>query len=336
MKSSTNKDEQTAFPVVVSKKILYDKGSEWATVWFEEFENIIHMLPESLFKKEMVSVLDKGEDYSPTFRCQEDIMKEYKITDVTHAEVLAHALTKQTAQEILDMDAVRSQAHATLSNQFASCAKAMVSADPVYRLNDELAQSSPVVTLQCMKRILITEREGKGSVRKLMTKTQALSDILTITRTDSGPDKEGLVDFRDRAERRRKGLKQNHGTEIIGFIFADEEEWTLFWVSRLGPQYAQLQRDIENKLIAAPKTLDEAVIMAKDRVEVTKKAHETVESVSVFATVPNYKPVKHPATKSWATAKKNTTERETQPSVDVSTTQIEILTESKALTIIAI
>ena len=94
MKSSTNKDEQMAFPVVVSKKILYDKGSEWATVWLEEFENIIHMLPESLFKKEMVSVLDKGEDYSPTFRCQEDIMKEYEITDATHAEVLALALTK--------------------------------------------------------------------------------------------------------------------------------------------------------------------------------------------------------------------------------------------------
>ncbi len=81
------------------------------------------------------------------------------------------------------MDAVRSQAHATLSNQLERCAKAVVSADPVYRLNDELAQSSPVVTLQCMKRILITEREGKGTVRKLMTKTQALSDILTITRT---------------------------------------------------------------------------------------------------------------------------------------------------------
>ena len=28
---------------------------------------IIHMLPESLFKKEMVSVLDEGKDYSPTF-----------------------------------------------------------------------------------------------------------------------------------------------------------------------------------------------------------------------------------------------------------------------------
>ena len=93
MKASTNSDEQMAFPVVVSKKILYDKGSEWATVWFEDFANIIHMLPESLFKKEMVSVLDEGKDYSPTFMCQEDVMKEYGITDATHAEVLALALT---------------------------------------------------------------------------------------------------------------------------------------------------------------------------------------------------------------------------------------------------
>ena len=325
MHASTNSDRKTVFPVVVSKKILYDKGSEWATVWFEDFTKIIRMLPESLFKKEMVAVLDEGQDYSPRFMSQADVMKKYKLTDATHAEALALALTKETAQEILGMDAVKSQAHAVLSNQLERCAKAMVSADPVYRLNDELARSEPAVTVECMKRILITEREGKGSVRKLMTKSQAISDILTITRVTSGPDREGMVDFRDRAERRRKGLKQNYGLEIIGSIFADEEEWTLFWVFRLGAQYAQLQRDIENKIVAAPMTLDEAVIMAKDRVEITNKAHETVESVSVFAAVPNYKPVKHLATKGWSTAKKSTTEREAQPSTDASTTQIEIL-----------
>ena len=71
MNASTNSDEKMVFPVVVSKKILYDKGSEWATVWFEDFTKIIRMLPESLFKKEMVSVLDEGKvPGRPLWRCQ--------------------------------------------------------------------------------------------------------------------------------------------------------------------------------------------------------------------------------------------------------------------------
>ena len=305
MNSSTNQESKMVSTAVVSRKILFDKGSEWTTVWFEDFAKIIRMLPESLFKKEMVSVLDDNKNYKPTFMSQVDVMSQYQLTEPEHGKALALALSKETALEIIGMQAVTSQAHAVLSDQLDRCAKSVVSADPEYRRNDELANSDPVVTIRCLKRILITEREGKGSVRKLMTKAQAISDILSMKRAENLPDKEGLVDFRDRAERRRKGLKQNYGLEIIGNMFVDEAEWTLFWVFRLGAQYVQLQRDIENKIVTAPTTLDEAVIMAKDRVEITKKTHETVEPVSVFATTLSDKPVKHLATKSWNSARKS-------------------------------
>ena len=326
MNSSTNQERKMVSPVVVSKKILFDKGSEWATVWFEDFAKIIRMLPETLFKKEMVSVLDDNKNYKPTFMSQVDVMSQYQLTEPEHGKALALALSKETALEIIGMQAVTSQAHAVLSDQLDRCAKSVVSADPEYRRNDELANSDPVVTIRCLKRILITEREGKGSVRKLMTKAQAISDILSMKRAENLPDKEGLVDFRDRAERRRKGLKQNYGLEIIGNMFVDEAEWTLFWVFRLGAQYVQLQRDIENKIVTAPTTLDEAVIMAKDRVEITKKTHETVEPVSVFATTLSDKPVKHLATKSWNSARKSLIAQErTQPSTGISNIQVDEL-----------
>jgi hypothetical protein len=59
----------------------------------------------------------------------------------------------------------------------------------------------------------------------------------------------------------------------------------LLYIFRLGPDYAPFQRDLENGIIPLPKTLHEAVVALKDRVEVSHKKHESVSPVSVFAAV---------------------------------------------------
>ena len=87
MKSSTNGDNKVAQPTVDFRKIPYDKGSEWTTEWFEDFAKYVRMLPEGLLKKQMVSVLDKGVNYTPKFRTLDAVMKEYNITDPEHGKV---------------------------------------------------------------------------------------------------------------------------------------------------------------------------------------------------------------------------------------------------------
>ncbi len=293
MESSTNTEKRYAVPTIQCTPISHDKGSEWTTVWFEKFAKSVRMLPESLFKKAMIEIVDNHAEYAPTFKTLQEVMHDYKIDDLENGKALSAALSKEISQEILGMKAVSSQCHATLVNTMAKCAKAMASADPEFKRNDECAKPNPVTTIIAMKRILITERDGKGTVRKLMTKSTSIADFLATHQLVS----EGLADFSERYVRKHKGLLQNYGLNVIGTIFADIPEYVLFWVFRLGPQYVQYQRDIENGIVQAPTTLEEAVTAAKDRVEVTKKAHETVAPVSVFAAITGDLPAKRGATR---------------------------------------
>ncbi len=301
MESSTNTEKRYAVPTIQSTPIYHDKGSEWTTVWFEKFAKLVRMLPESLFKKAMIEIVDNHAEYVPTFKTLQEVMHDYKIDDLENGKALSAALSKEISQEILGMKAVSSQCHATLVNTMAKCAKAMASADPEFKRNDECAKPNPVTTIIAMKRILITERDGKGTVRKLMTKSTSIADFLTTHQLVS----EGLADFSERYVRKHKGLLQNYGLNVIGTIFADTPEYVLFWVFRLGPQYVQYQRDIENGIVQAPITLEEAVTAAKDRVEVTKKAHETVAPVSVFAAITGELPAKYGATRKSPPSKRN-------------------------------
>ena len=86
----------------------------------------------------------------------------------------------------------------------------------------------------------------------------------------------------------------------------DEHEIVLFFIFRHDSKYVQLQRDIENKIVPVPLTLDEAVSMAKNRVEVTKKAHETVAPVSIFTTVARDIPATNIGTKTLGPSAKST------------------------------
>ena len=80
MNASTTDNNKFGQHTVSFRKIQYDKGSEWMTVWLEDFTKHIRMLPESLLKKQLVSVLDKGVNYTPEFRTLDEVMKEYNIT----------------------------------------------------------------------------------------------------------------------------------------------------------------------------------------------------------------------------------------------------------------
>ena len=297
MKSSTVGNDKSNEDEIVFRKLQTKIGPEETTLWFEELAKLFRRLPESLNKKQLCSILDKDKNYTPIFQDLATIMKERGINNEEHGKALEKAMAKQTSLETIDMPSARSRSHAIITHLLDTCAKGVASADPEFRKNDDLTNPDPVVTMRALKRILITEREGTGSAQKVAAKTAAINDLLTMRKNDNSSGNESLIDFREKLDRKVKVMKSSFGVDTIPDIFTTEPELVTFFVFRLDSKYAQLQRDIENKIIDAPLTLDAAVTMAKDRVEVTKKTHETVAPVSVFTTAAREHPTITRATK---------------------------------------
>jgi hypothetical protein len=282
MISSTNEKKQTSPQSLDVKSSDYGKGAEAATIFHELLKKCINRLPHSLFKSQLSSIVNTGKNYNPGFKTIEGIKIEYGISEQVHAEALYTALNKITAAEIAAMPSVIVQSHAALVETFGRESKGILGADFVYKQNDDSVSPNPTVTWAAFIRTHITEREGSGTLRKVLTKVNAIASVLSI----SPSAEDNLVEYEERLVRRINGLKENHGFDVMQTIFADESELALLFIFRLGADYAPFQRDMENGIIAIPKTLHEAVVALKDRVEVSSnKKHESVTPVSVFATM---------------------------------------------------
>jgi hypothetical protein len=246
MISSTNDKKQTSPQSLDVKSSDYGKGAEAATIFHELLKKCINRLPHSLFKSQMSSIVNTGKNYSPGFKTIEGIKIEYETTEQVHAEALYAALNKITAAEIAAMPSVIVQSHAALVETFGKESKGILGADFVYKQNDDSVSPNPTVTWAAFIRTHITEREGSGTLRKVLTKVNAITSVLSI----SPSAEDNLVEYEERLVRRINGLKENHGFDVMQSIFADEAELALLFIFRLGADYAPFQRDMENGIIA--------------------------------------------------------------------------------------
>jgi hypothetical protein len=249
MQSSTIGNDKSNEDEIAFRKLQLKIGPEETTVWFEELAKLFRRLPESLTKKQLCAVSDRDMNYTPTFQSRSTIMKERDLTNEEHGKALEKAMAKQTSLETINMPSARSRSHAIIMHLLDSCAKGVASADPEFRKNDELTNPDPVVTMRALKRILITEREGTGSAQKVAAKTAAINDLLTMQKNNTSSGNESLIDFREKLERKMKVIKNSFGVDTIPHIFTTEPELVTFFVFRLDSKYAQLQRDIENKIV---------------------------------------------------------------------------------------
>ena len=208
-----------------------------------------------------------------------EVKSEYTTSEQVRVDELYAALNKSTAAEIAAMPSVIIQCHAELVETFGSESKGILRADIRYKQNDDAVSPDPTITWAAFIRTHITEREGTGTLRKVLTKVNAIAAVLSI----SPSAEDNLVEYEERLVRRINGLKENHGFDAMKTIFKDESELALLYIFRLGPDYAPFQRDLENGIIPLPKTLHEAVVALKDRVEGSHKKTESVSNVSVFS-----------------------------------------------------
>ena len=281
MLTSTSSKGQPTPQSLDVKSSDYGKGAEAATIFHELLKKCVNRLPHSLFKNAISSIVNTGANYKPVFKTMAEVKMEYPTSEQVQADALYAALNKITAAEIAAMPSVVIQCHAALVETFGKESKGILRADIKYKLNDDSVSPDPTITWAAFMRTHITEREGTGTLRKVLTKVNAIASVLSI----SPSAEDNLVEYEERLVRRINGLKENHGFDVMGTIFKDESELALLYIFRLGQDYAPFQRDLENGIIPLPKTLQEAVVALKDRVEVSHKKHESVSPVSVFAAV---------------------------------------------------
>ena len=281
MSTSTSNKGQPSSQSLDVKSSDYGKGAEAATIFHELLKKCVNRLSHSLFKNAISSILNTGANYKPVFKTLAEVKIEYPTSEQVQVDALYAALNKITAAEIAAMPSVIIQCHAALVETFGSESKGILRADIRYKQNDDAVSPDPTITWAAFIRTHITEREGTGTLRKVLTKVNAIAAVLSI----SPSAEDNLVEYEERLVRRINGLKENHGFDAMKTIFKDESELALLYIFRLGPDYAPFQRDLENGIIPLPKTLHEAVVALKDRVEVSHKKHESVSPVSVFAAV---------------------------------------------------
>jgi hypothetical protein len=281
MSTSTSSKGQPVPQSLDVKSSDYAKGAEAATIYHELLKKCINRLSHSLFKSQMSSIVNTGANYKPAFKTIAEIKVQYDTSEQAHVDAMYAALSKITAADIAAMPSVITQCHAALVETFGKESKGVLRADIAYKRNDDAESPDPTITWAAFMRTHITEREGTGTLRKVLTKVNAIVAVLSI----SPSPEDNLVEYEERLIRRINGLKENHGFDVMKTIFNDESELALLYIFRLGPDYAPFQRDLENGIIPLPKTLHEAVVALKDRVEVSNKKHESVAPVSVFAAV---------------------------------------------------
>jgi hypothetical protein len=225
MNTSISDKKQTATQSLDVKSSDYGKGAEAATIFHELLKKCINRLPHSLFKNQISCVVNTGVNYKPAFKTIAEIKTEYSITEQVHADALYAALSKITAAEIATMPSVIIQSHTAIVETFGKESKGVLRAGIAYKQNDDAISPDPTITWLAFTRTHITEREGTGTLRKVLTKVNAIASVLSISPSTD----DNLVEYEERLVRRINGLKENHGFDVMKTIFADESELALLF-----------------------------------------------------------------------------------------------------------
>ena len=268
----------TALPTSIEyPKLEFSKGAEHATVWVEGLKRVVNRLPEDTFKTAIVTLLETGQNYVPAYVTKDQIKSDHGLEDEEHVSALHKELSKTISLEIIQMKAVRVAVHGVIRSLMSTGSMQVLRAESEFKSNDDSKSPDPTVIWDTILKTHITQREGKNALRKVLSKANAIVDILNISQRDD----ENIVDFADRLIRRCAGLKANYQIDIVNTIFSESELATL-WTFRLNDKYASLQRDMENGIVAESPDITTAVNTAKDRVEVASK--DTIAPVSTFLT----------------------------------------------------
>jgi hypothetical protein len=204
---------------LISRKVRDAMGAQTGA----PIRDILRVIEDKVKRCEPLLVV--GVNYKPAFKTIAEIKTEYSITEQVHADALYAALSKITAAEIATMPSLIIQSHTAIVETFGKESKGVLRAGIAYKQNDDAISPDPTITWLAFTRTHITEREGTGTLRKVLTKVNAIASVLSISPSTD----DNLVEYEERLVRRINGLKENHGFDVMKTIFADESELALLF-----------------------------------------------------------------------------------------------------------
>ena len=252
-------------PVLDIRKSDYSKGADENFVWTQDLLQAVCCHRESLVKTVLFQLLNGAGLYEPKWWSEAEIRAKYpRILTPLQIAAMTKKLDDQTATEITQLDDAYICANSTLIRVYGPSSIDILKSDKDYKLNQQKQVPNPMVTLQRFMCTHITEREGKGVQKVLLSKLRL---VTAVTEFRSQPN-ESVMELSERFERTEKALVTS-GVDI-NLLFKDEQERTIKFLYSLDPKrYGGLIRDISNGVLPLPVDINALIVLAKERRELS-------------------------------------------------------------------
>ena len=144
--TSADVKKSSALPTSIEyPKLEFSKGAEHATVWVEGLKRVINRLPEDTFKTAIVTLLETGKNYIPTYVTKEQIKSDHGLQDEEHVSALHKELSKTISLEIIQMKAVRVAVHGVIRSLMSTGSMQVMRAESEFKNNDDSKSPDPTV-----------------------------------------------------------------------------------------------------------------------------------------------------------------------------------------------
>ena len=252
-------------PVLDIRKSDYSKGADENFVWTQDLLQAVCCHRESLVKTVLFQLLTGAGLYEPKWWSEAEIRAKYpRILTPLQIAAMTKKLDDQTATEITQLDDAYICANSTLIRVYGASSIDILKSDKDYKLNQQKQVPDPMVTLQRFMCTHITEREGKGVQKVLLSKLR----LVTAVTEFQSKSNESVMELSERFERTEKALITS-GVDI-NLLFKNEQERTIKFLYSLDPKrYGGLIRDISNGVLPLPVDINALIVLAKERRELS-------------------------------------------------------------------
>ena len=269
-------------PIIDIRKSDYSKGPDENFVWTEDLLQAVCCHRESLVKTVLFHLLSGLGLYEPKWWTEKEIQIKYpKISSQLQLTAMTKKLDEQTTTEITQLDDAYIGANSTLIRVYGTSSVDILKSDKDYKLNQLKRVPDPMVTHTRFMSTHITEREGKGVQKVLLSKLRL---VTAITEFQSQPN-ETVMALSERFDRTEKALVTS-GVDI-SLLFKNEQERTIKLLYSLDPKrYGGLIRDISNGVLPLPVDTNALIIIAKERRELSSGGPRIPSLIADEAPIP--------------------------------------------------
>jgi hypothetical protein len=259
------------------RKSDYADGVDGVSKWKVEVDRAVARTNLTLTREIILSILKRGVMYAVPWEDEVSIATANPGRDVHQLTQILKASHRQSAKEVTGYKAAVVAAYASIFDLFGPSSLEVLMADPEFRSNDAGARD-PIVTWERFMCTHVTEREGKGTVRCIISTKRLMATMSALEQAPS----ESLTDFYDRFLRLVNALKDGKLDLCAAWLVDDESLTGFFLVSLCPSRFSGLIRDVLNGVLKLPDNIIDLMRVARDRKEAKEYTGSTKTKVLVM------------------------------------------------------